>query len=242
MGHRPSGGATCAMKMTASGRRGSKTLREIFAFEYLIFIDHDVCCIPILSRITAMSEKGVFSAGETLLPGRGPDKRHVHPGIFSPLFFRLTEERKNAIRNLLLGRILSRSKTFQRVLRDAISHAQEDFLRVDGYDEVFDQLWGREDSDICYRLFHNNVRSRICGSPAFSTIFITRSRRPWKKTGWTKSSNESCRKREGRQSGIFFTQLRGNDRLRLPRFLIKHRHSQISLTTEAQRSRRKIIL
>ena len=37
---------------------------------------------------------------------------------------------------------------------------REDFLRVDGYDEVFDQLWGREDSDICYRLFHNNVRIR----------------------------------------------------------------------------------
>jgi hypothetical protein len=43
---------------------------------------------------------------------------------------------------------------------------REDFLRVDGYDEVFDQLWGREDSDICYRLFHNNVRIRnlwFCG-------------------------------------------------------------------------------
>ena len=37
---------------------------------------------------------------------------------------------------------------------------KEDFLRVDGYDETFDQLWGREDSDICYRLFHSDVRCK----------------------------------------------------------------------------------
>jgi argonaute-like protein implicated in RNA metabolism and viral defense len=29
---------------------------------------------------------------------------------------------------------------------------------VDGYDETFDQLWGREDSDLCYRLFHSGVK------------------------------------------------------------------------------------
>jgi hypothetical protein len=33
-----------------------------------------------------------------------------------------------------------------------------DFLKVDGFDETFDQSWGREDSDICYRLFHSDVR------------------------------------------------------------------------------------
>jgi len=32
------------------------------------------------------------------------------------------------------------------------------FLAVDGYDEVFDGLWGREDSDICYRMFHSGIR------------------------------------------------------------------------------------
>jgi GT2 family glycosyltransferase len=38
--------------------------------------------------------------------------------------------------------------------------SREDFLRVDGYDETFDAAWGREDSDICYRLFHSGVRGR----------------------------------------------------------------------------------
>jgi hypothetical protein len=28
------------------------------------------------------------------------------------------------------------------------------FKTVDGYDETFDGIWGREDSDICYRMFH----------------------------------------------------------------------------------------
>ena len=32
------------------------------------------------------------------------------------------------------------------------------FLNVDGYDERFDGLWGREDSDICYRMFNSGYR------------------------------------------------------------------------------------
>lgn len=35
---------------------------------------------------------------------------------------------------------------------------KEDFMEVDGYDELFDGLWGREDSDICYRLFHSGKK------------------------------------------------------------------------------------
>ena len=35
---------------------------------------------------------------------------------------------------------------------------QSDFLKVDGFDETFDGSWGREDSDICYRLFHAGIR------------------------------------------------------------------------------------
>ena len=35
---------------------------------------------------------------------------------------------------------------------------KEDFLKVDGFDEAFDGTWGREDSDICYRLFHCGIK------------------------------------------------------------------------------------
>ena len=131
--------------------------------EYLIFIDHDVVLHPdFVSDHLHMSEKGVFLQGKRCFLGEGQTKDMFTRGIFSPSFFSPhLKNRKNAIRNLQLGRILSRRKKFQRVLRGCnLSMSREDFLRVDGYDEVFDQLWGREDSDICYRLFHNNVRVR----------------------------------------------------------------------------------
>ena len=38
---------------------------------------------------------------------------------------------------------------------------KSDFLKVDGFDETFDGTWGREDSDICYRLFHAGVRIKF---------------------------------------------------------------------------------
>jgi GT2 family glycosyltransferase len=37
---------------------------------------------------------------------------------------------------------------------------REDFLKVDGFDELYDGVWGREDADFAYRLFHSGVRCR----------------------------------------------------------------------------------
>ena len=46
----------------------------------------------------------------------------------------------------------------------AIEEAQlgkrEDFLKVDGFDELYDGVWGREDSDFAFRLFHSGIRCR----------------------------------------------------------------------------------
>ena len=137
--------------------------------EYLIFIDHDVVLHPdFVSDHLRMSEKGVFLQGKRCFLGESHTRDIFTHGLFFPSFFSPDlKNRKNAIRNLRLGHALSRRKKFQRVLRGCnLSMHREDFLRVDGYDEVFDQLWGREDSDICYRLFHNNVRIRnlwFCG-------------------------------------------------------------------------------
>ena len=41
-----------------------------------------------------------------------------------------------------------------------MSLSRADFLKVDGFDELFDLSWGREDSDLCYRLFHSGVKVR----------------------------------------------------------------------------------
>jgi len=138
-------------------------------YPYLIFIDHDVLLHPdFVSDHLRMSEKAVFLQGKRCFLGETQTRRMLDHGFFLPSFFSPhLKNRKNALRNLLLGRALSRKKRFQRTLRGCnLSMHREDFLRVDGYDEVFDQLWGREDSDICYRLFHNNVRIRnlwFCG-------------------------------------------------------------------------------
>ena len=130
---------------------------------YLIFIDHDVVLHPdFVSDHLRMAEKGVFLQGKRCFLGETQTRRMLAHGPFLPSFLSPhLRNRKNAIRNLLLGRVLSHRKKFQRSLRGCnLSMCREDFLTVDGYDETFDQLWGREDSDICYRLFHNNVRIR----------------------------------------------------------------------------------
>lgn len=131
---------------------------------YLIFIDHDV---PLHRQFVAdhlsMAREGTFLQGkraflpEAFTNGLIQEATFRAPALFLPGL----ENRKNAFRCPGLGRLLSRPKRFQTSLRGCnLSMQRTDFLEVDGYDEVFDQAWGREDSDICYRLFHRGVRIR----------------------------------------------------------------------------------
>lgn len=131
---------------------------------YLIFVDHDLVLHPrFVEDHLAASERGVFLQGKrTFLPpgltrrvlehGKAPLPSFLFPGL---------RNRKNAFRAPRLGRLLMRPRRFQTSLRGCnLSMYREDFLAVDGYDETFDGLWGREDSDICYRLFHHRIRCR----------------------------------------------------------------------------------
>ena len=78
------------------------------------------------------------------------------------------ENRKNAIRCRMLGGLFTRARTFQTSIRGCnLGVSRKDFLRVDGFDEFYDGVWGREDSDFCYRLFHAGVR---CRNAAFSAL------------------------------------------------------------------------
>lgn len=131
---------------------------------YLIFIDHDVPLHPdFVSDHVSGARQGQFLQGKRCFLPEGMTRRALEGGsvgIPSP-YAPGIGNRKNALRCLPLGTLLSRPKAFQRSLRGCnLSMRREDFIRVDGYDESFDQLWGREDSDICYRLFHNGVRIR----------------------------------------------------------------------------------
>jgi glycosyltransferase involved in cell wall biosynthesis len=131
---------------------------------YLIFIDHDVLLHPnFVSDHLRHAEKGCFLQGKRCFLAEHQTKRVLEDGLTVPMspFIRGLENRKNAFRYPKVGRFLSRPKRFQKSLRGCnLSMHRENFLAVDGYDEVFDQLWGREDSDICYRLFHTGVKIR----------------------------------------------------------------------------------
>jgi len=132
--------------------------------DYLIFVDHDVALHPrFVEDHLSMAGEGTFLQGKrSFLPARFTE-RALGGAPFSPPAPWLPGlgNRKNAVRCPALGRLLGRPRRFQTALRGCnLSMTRKDFLSVDGYDETFDAAWGREDSDICYRLFHRGVRGR----------------------------------------------------------------------------------
>lgn len=133
-------------------------------FPYLIFIDHDVVLHPdfIRDHISMAREGCLLQGKRVILPGHYT-RKILQNRSFSPPPILLDNlgNRKNTIRSPLLGRLLARPKTFETSLRGCnLSMFRSDFIRVDGFDEVYDNSWGREDSDVCYRLFHAGVRVR----------------------------------------------------------------------------------
>ena len=131
---------------------------------YLIFIDQDVVIHPqFVADHLAMVREGTFLQGKrSLLPMYYTD-RILSDGVFRPPspLLRGLGNRKNTLHLSALGRILSRLKRFESSLRGCnLSMFRSDFIEVNGFDETFDRSWGREDSDICYRLFHAGLRVR----------------------------------------------------------------------------------
>jgi len=138
------------------------------ASDYVLFVDHDVVLHPdFIADHLALAGEGTFLQGKRAFLPEAYTARVLRNGRFntpSPwtaLCMAGMENRKNAFRFPGIGRMMARPKGFQVNLRGCnLSMFRKDFLLVDGYDEVFDQLWGREDSDICYRLFHSGLRIR----------------------------------------------------------------------------------
>ena len=128
---------------------------------YLIFVDQDVVLHKefVADHLRA-AEKGTFLQGKrVLLPGSHTERilergRFVQPSWWA----KGIGNRKNALRVQTLGRWLAVPKNFQESLRGCnLSMFRSDFIQVDGFDERFDGSWGREDSDLCYRLFHSGL-------------------------------------------------------------------------------------
>ncbi|MBN1546220.1 MAG: glycosyltransferase [Syntrophaceae bacterium] len=163
----PSGARWCHVWQHDRGVRQSRIKNVAVKYadaRYLIFVDHDVVLHPnFIADHLAMAEGGIFLQGKrSLLPGYYTAEV-LATGFFKPpsVWSAGLRNRKNAVRIPWLGRVLSRDRGFETSLRGCnLSLFKQDFLGVDGFDEVFDQSWGREDSDFCYRLFHSGLRVR----------------------------------------------------------------------------------
>jgi glycosyltransferase involved in cell wall biosynthesis len=130
--------------------------------DYLIFIDHDVVLhTEFLNDHISHSQEGCFLQGKRVFLSVQATQKYLNTSSFNPPspFQRGMENRKNAFRLPKVGHLMARPKEFQVTLRGCnLSMSKDSFIAVDGYDEVFDGLWGREDSDICYRMFNSGIR------------------------------------------------------------------------------------
>ena len=131
--------------------------------DYFIFIDHDVVLHPdfVKDHLAAAEENCFLQGKRAFMPAPYTRKLLEGSEAFTPPSFLMKglENRKNAIRLPGLGEIMGRKKKFQTSLRGCnVSMHKKDFMLIDGYDEFFDATWGREDSDVCYRLFYNGIR------------------------------------------------------------------------------------
>ncbi|MBN2033304.1 MAG: glycosyltransferase [Deltaproteobacteria bacterium] len=128
---------------------------------YLIFIDHDVVLHPeFIADHLSMAGKGFFLQGKRVLLPPRYTKELLNKGFFvcPTIWMGGLGNRKNAFHLPLLGKLLAIPKASETSLRGCnLSMYRSNFLEVDGFDERFDGSWGREDSDICYRLFHKGI-------------------------------------------------------------------------------------
>ena len=131
---------------------------------YLIFVDQDVVLHPeFVADHLSMAETGIFLQGKRALLSKEYTHHVLEEDHYVPpkVWARALGNRKNTFRFPFLGKMLAKPRIFQTSLRGCnLSMFRSDFLAVDGFDEIFDGSWGREDSDVCYRLFHNGVRVR----------------------------------------------------------------------------------
>lgn len=127
--------------------------------DYFIFIDHDVVLHPsFIHDHIENAEQDCFLQGKRVFLTQQLTRKSLEQGVMDPpsLLTRGLGNRKNAWHCPLLGKHMARKKRFQVTLRGCnLSMSRQVFEAVDGYDETFDRIWGREDSDICYRMFHS---------------------------------------------------------------------------------------
>ncbi len=153
---------------------------------FLIFIDHDTLLHrEFVADHLRLARLGCFTQGKRCFLPAARTERLLKIGLEgawwpSPWLDGL-ENRKNAMHWPALGRWLASPRRFQTSIRGCnLAVGRDDFLRVDGFDEFYDGVWGREDSDFCYRLFHAGLR---CRNAAFAALQAHLHHRTGKRTG-----------------------------------------------------------
>ena len=165
----PSRSAWCHVRQEDTGFRQSRVRNlgvRVSTAPWLIFIDHDTPLHPeFMADHLRLSGRGHFVQGKRcFLPEdytAGLIAGGLRSGWWPTPWLRGVGNRKNAVRATWLGALLGRPKPFESAIRGCnLAVSREDFLRVDGFDELYDGVWGREDSDFAYRLFHHGIRCR----------------------------------------------------------------------------------
>lgn len=181
--------AWCHVRQEDTGFRQSR-VRNLGAWvssaPLLIFIDHDTVAHPeFVADHLQLAEAGVFVQGKRCFLPADETERLLKSGLegswWPSPWLRGLGNRKNAVRLPVLGRWLASPKSWETSIRGCnMAVRRDDFLAVDGFDELYDGVWGREDSDLAYRLFHRGVR---CRNASFAALQAHLHHRQVKRTG-----------------------------------------------------------
>lgn len=164
-----SAAAWCHVRQEDTGFRQSRVRNLGVRYStapLLIFIDHDTPLHPaFVADHVRWAGRGVWVQGKRcFLPpdySAGLIRDGLRPGWWPTPWLSGLTNRKNAVHAPRLGGWLGRPKAFERSIRGCnMAVGREEFLKVDGFDELYDGVWGREDSDFANRLFHVGVRCR----------------------------------------------------------------------------------
>jgi glycosyltransferase involved in cell wall biosynthesis len=137
---------------------------------YLIFIDGDCVVRPgFVSKHRQLAEQGCFVPGNRVLLSQYFTKEVIKYNITlhnKNYWYFVMVSLQNKINRLMPFLILPlglfrkcQPKKWQKAMTCNLAMWRDDFLRVDGFDELFEG-WGYEDSDLVIRLIHAGIKRK----------------------------------------------------------------------------------
>ncbi|MDI1291255.1 MAG: glycosyltransferase family 2 protein [Methylobacter sp.] len=138
--------------------------------EYLLFIDGDcVCPADFIARHRQLAELGCFVPGNRVLLSQAFTREVIEKQIplhqkplsyFVALWLQNKINRISPFIRLPLGPLRrSQPQKWQKAMTCNLALWKNDFLRVNGFDELFEG-WGFEDSDLVIRLIHAGIKRK----------------------------------------------------------------------------------